>query len=210
MAGSDIAYGRVVGRFMSFLADDGGDGPVEVPLAGSVALTPRVGVVRWAGTEPPRMAVMQTLVVPLVDGVLGDPEGGAGGVLVVASRQPGGEPDCVQWTASFRLSGVFSQPSPVTFEVPAGGVVDLSTIVPVGPVPGTVTVVSHADRVAAEAAAVRAEGAAGGVEADRVAAGVAAETAEVAAGAADVAATVASDARDTDRKSTRLNSSHWE
>ena len=150
-----VAYGRVIGRFVSFLADgpDEGDVPDEIPLSGDVVLTPRVSVVRWPTVVPPRMAVIQSLTPPIVGGVLSGPGGVGEGVFVVATEQPHGEPSRVQWTASFRFSGVSPQPSPVTFEVPADGVVDLSTIVPVGPVPGTVTVVSHEDRVAAEAAA---------------------------------------------------------
>ena len=101
---------------------------------------------------------------PLIDGHLyppGTPLGGpfppVPGVIVVASDQPAGLPTTVQWTASFSLENTSAQPNPVTFNVPANGVVDLTTVMPATPTPGTVVVVSTETAERAEAAAARAE-----------------------------------------------------
>ena len=53
---AQVAYGQVVGRFVSMLADgvDAGNVPDERPLTGNVTLLPSVLLVRWPGTVPPR------------------------------------------------------------------------------------------------------------------------------------------------------------
>lgn len=161
-----VQYGRVQAHLVAFIADthDGDVVPDEVPLTGTVVLTPTVGVVRFPTTVPPRTAVVQTLRCPVIGGDLyppGTPLEGplpdTPGVVVVASDQPAGLPDTVQWTATFKLRGTRVRPGSVTFNVPTNGVVDLTTVLPSTPAPGTVVVVSTEDRERAEAAAVRAE-----------------------------------------------------
>ena len=161
---AQVNYGRVVARLVSFRADgpDAGQVPDEIPLSGTVTLTPTVDRMRWPQTTPPRIAVIERIVCPVIGGDLYTPgtEPGslpATGVWVVATVQPDAEPDRVQWTASFKLDGVAQNPSNVRFEVPDGGTVDLAVVVPADPGPGTVTVVSSEDRIRAEAAATAAE-----------------------------------------------------
>ena len=161
-----VQYGRVQAHLVAFIADTKNDGdqiPDEIPLEGVVVLTPTVGAVRFPTTAPPRTAVVQALRCPIIGGDLYPPDTVVGalpaqpGVVVVASDQPAGLPDTVQWTATFELVGARVQPGSITFEVPANGVVDLTTVLPSTPAPGTVVVVSTVDRERAEAAAVRAE-----------------------------------------------------
>ena len=162
-----VQYGRVQAHLVAFIADtmdDGDQMPDEIPLEGVVVLTPTVGVVRFPTTVPPRTAVVQALRCPIIGGDLYPPdtplEGplpAQPGVVVVASSQPVGLPDTVQWTATFELVGARVQPGSITFEVPTGGVVDLTTVMPATPTPGTVVVVSTVDRERAEAAADTAE-----------------------------------------------------
>lgn len=153
-----ISYGEVTGRFVSFRADgpDVGEVPDEVPLSGTVTLTPSVNLVRFPTLEPPRIAAISSVTAQVVNGDLKAPDG-TGGVFVIATDQPLGQPDKVQWKATFNLAGAASQPAAVTFDVPAGGVVDLVTVLPATPTPGTVVVVSSEDRVLAQQARDEAE-----------------------------------------------------
>lgn len=153
-----ISYGEVTGRFVSFRADgpDAGEVPDEVPLSGTVTLTPSVNLVRFPTLEPPRIAAISSVTAQVVSGNLKAPEG-TGGLFVIATDQPLGQPDKVQWKATFNLAGAVVQPGSVTFDVPAGGVVDLTTVIPATPAPGTVTVVSIEDRVLAQQARDEAE-----------------------------------------------------
>ena len=190
---SEVNYGRIRANFVAFIADDNGNVLEEVPLEGNVILTPTVGVLRFPSTSPPRTAVIQTLQCPVIGGILyppGTPLGGPfpsqTGVAAVASDQPAGLPTTVQWTASFSLENTSAQPNPVTFEVPSGGVVDLTTVMPATPEPGIVVVVSTESRDRAEAAAVLAELAADTAE-------TAATVAVTAQGAAEGFATSAAD-----------------
>ena len=194
---SEVNYGRIRANFVAFIADDNGNVLEELPLEGNVILTPTVGVLRFPSTSPPRTAVIQTLQCPVIGGILyppGTPLGGPfpsqTGVAAVASDQPAGLPTTVQWTASFSLENTSAQPNPVTFNVPANGVVDLTTVMPATPTPGTVVVVSTetAERaeLAADTATQRASEAASSATA-----------AATSATAADSSATASQTARDT-------------
>lgn len=156
-----VQYGKVTGRFVSFRADssDAGDAPDEVPLTGKVTLTPTVSYMRWRNTTPPRLSAIEPIVCQIVDGNLKAPDG-LGDVYVVATDQPDADPNIVQWKASFRFDGSTSQPADAVFNVPANGSVDLAVVIPAEEQPGVVIVVSAEDRLAAEAAAIRAEAAA--------------------------------------------------
>lgn len=191
---SEVNYGRIRANFVAFIADDNGNVLEEVPLEGNVILTPTVGVLRFPSTSPPRTAVIQTLQCPVIGGILyppGTPLGGPfpsqTGVAAVASDQPAGLPTTVQWTASFSLENTSAQPNPVTFEVPSGGVVDLTTVMPATPTPGTVVVVSTVDRDRAEAAAATATQKATAAAASATAAATSATNAETSATAAQTA-----------------------
>ena len=200
---SEVNYGRIRANFVAFIADDNGNVLEEVPLEGNVILTPTVGVLRFPSTSPPRTAVIQTLQCPVIGGILyppGTPLGGPfpsqTGVAAVASDQPAGLPTTVQWTASFSLENTSAQPNPVTFEVPSGGVVDLTTVMPATPEPGIVVVVSTEDRERAEAAAAAAANSAGSAFDDAAIAQGARLSAEAARDAAAGSATAAQTAAD--------------
>ena len=191
---SEVNYGRIRANFVAFIADDNGNVLEEVPLEGNVILTPTVGVLRFPSTSPPRTAVIQTLQCPVIGGILyppGTPLGGPfpsqTGVAAVASDQPAGLPTTVQWTASFSLENTSAQPNPVTFEVPSGGVVDLTTVMPATPEPGIVVVVSTESRDRAEAAAATATQKASAAASSATAAATSATNAATSASAAQTA-----------------------
>ena len=207
---SEVNYGRIRANFVAFIADDNGNVLEEVPLEGNVILTPTVGVLRFPSTSPPRTAVIQTLQCPVIGGILyppGTPLGGPfpsqTGVAAVASDQPAGLPTTVQWTASFSLENTSAQPNPVTFEVPSGGVVDLTTVMPATPEPGIVVVVSTEDRERAEAAASAAGSSAATATASATTAG------NHAANAANSAASAASSATAAQTAAAALQDTGW-
>jgi len=143
---SQVQYGKVIGRFVSFVADsnDPGTVPDEVPLTGTVTITPNTPLMRFINTDPPRTAVISILECRVINGDLYAPNSSTPGVWMMASEQPAGQPDHVQFTARFNfneLSGL-AQPVPVVFEVPVNGTIDLAMAMGVDPDPGTVVVVS--------------------------------------------------------------------
>ena len=158
-----ITYGRVVGRFVSFLADsdDPDEIPDEIPLTGMVTLTPDVGYMRLPGVTPSRVASIQSASCPIINGDVYPPDTtienlpATPGVVVMATEQPAGEPNRVNWTASISLSGGASMGT-IAIDVPSNGIVDLATIVPAAPQPGIIKVVSSEDRIGAELAAAEA------------------------------------------------------
>ena len=173
-----IVWGRVTAYVTSFVADGDTalpDGtPDAIPLNGTITLTPTVGVMVFPTLTPPQQAVIQSLQCPIIGGVLyapGTTPENVGdrdpGVILVASEQPLGLPDRVQYNVTWALEGARVSPPPVTIDVPSQGTVDLATVIPATPGPGKVIVVSTVDRERAEAA--------------RDAAELAADTAETAA-----------------------------
>ena len=158
-------YGRVIGQFVSFEAEEGTDKkPKARPLSGTVTFTPRVTVARWPEAADPFISVAQRITAPIIDGVLRkpgyDPDVDdpftSKGLSLVASDLPEAEPSSLQWNVSFNLSGVMSQPEPLVIDVPNMGTIDLAKVLPVKPTPGTITVVSSEDRIRAEKAAQQA------------------------------------------------------
>ena len=161
-----VDYGTVTGEFVSFVGDgttSTPDGtPDEVPLHGYVIFTPTVQTMRWPTLVPPKTAVIATVRCPVIEGVLYAPGTspdslGDQGVALVASRQPTALPDLVQYTVSFELEGAKTQPPSFRIDVPSQATVDLTTVMPATPEPGTVVVVSTETAERAEAAAARAE-----------------------------------------------------
>jgi hypothetical protein len=150
----EVGYGKVVGRFVSYIADttDQDDVPNEIPLTGTVTLTPLTVITRWPTTVPPRQAINQQVVAQVIDGDLCGPQG-TPGVWVLATDQPSGQPNLVQWRASFKLTNVLRQPEDVTFNVPTNGSVDLAMVFGVDAQLPVVTVVSHEDATNAAASA---------------------------------------------------------
>lgn len=165
---SQVTYGEVVGHFVQFIADtsDPQNIPDELPLTGTVTLTPLTNILRYPSTTPPRLVIASPVVCRVLDGDLCPPgDETTPGVWVIATDQPAASPSKVQWQATFNLTGVRVQPSPIIFDVPAGGVIDLAVLTPVPPEPPAVLVVSNQDAVAAQQAADRAEAAADRAEA---------------------------------------------
>ena len=163
-----IVWGRVTAYVTSFVADGDTalpDGtPDAIPLNGTITLTPTVGVMVFPTLTPPQQAVIQSLQCPIIGGVLyapGTTPENVGdrdpGVILVASEQPLGLPDRVQYNVTWALEGARVSPPPVTIDVPSQATVDLATVIPATPGPGKVTVVSTVDRERAEAAAALAE-----------------------------------------------------
>ena len=195
-----IVWGRVTAYVTSFVADGGTalpDGtPDAIPLNGTITLTPTVGVMVFPTLTPPQQAVIQSLACPVIGGVLyapGTTPENVGdrdpGVILVASEQPLGLPDRVQYRVTWALEG--AQVTPVTIDVPSQGTVDLATVIPATPGPGKVVVVSTVDRERAEDAAAAAAGSAGSAFDDAVIAQGARLGAEAARGAAEAAADTA-------------------
>ena len=199
-----VAYGTVHGEFMSFAADRAGtaagpDGvPDKIPMEGYVVITPKVETVRWPSLVPPITAVIQDVRCPLIEGRLyppgTTPESAASvtpGVVLVATEQPEALPSTVQYTLTFDLRGIKRQPPAVTFNVPASGVVDLTTVMPATPDPGTVVVVSTESRERAELAADTATSKASEAASSATAAAGSATAAASSASAASTSATAA-------------------
>ena len=154
------AWGTVVARFGAIASDspDSGRAPDVRPLSGTVTLTPTVEWIQLAGIAEPGRYHLDTLVCPVIDGVLYPPGvDDEAGVPVLASNQPAGIPATVQWEASFQLEGVDTQPAPVLFDVPDGGTVDLAMQVGAEPDVPTVVVVSTEGVAQAQAAAQAAQ-----------------------------------------------------
>jgi hypothetical protein len=173
-----VNYGFITGRFVQFVADSGdaNDRPDEIPLTGTATLTPTVTLMRFPTTTPPRTAVVTRVICKIVDGNLLAPDGSTK-LAVIASDQPDGDPTFVQWMVDIRLDAVTTQPAPITINVPTGGTIDLTTVIPAPPEPPTITIVSSDDRERAEAAAGDASIFATNAEASAVRAEAAADTA---------------------------------
>ena len=193
-----VDYGTVTGEFVSFVGDgttSTPDGtPDEVPLRGYVIFTPTVQTMRWPTLVPPKTAVIATVRCPVIEGVLYAPGTspdslGDQGVALVASRQPTALPDLVQYTVSFEIEGAKTQPPSFRIDVPSQATVDLTTVMPATPEPGTVVVVSTVDRERAEAARGAAEAAADTAETAATVAVTARGAAEGFAGDAETALT---------------------
>jgi hypothetical protein len=161
-----LSYGTLVLLAAGVGADsvDEDDSPDLAGLNGVVILKPTVDLWRQESEGQFRILAAQTLRCRLVDGVLLGPDGETA-VRILATDSSGLSPSTFQWTATFTLENVATQPPPVTFNLPAGTEVDLATVVSVSVQPGVVTVVSEQTRIAAEAAADRAEAAADRAEA---------------------------------------------
>ncbi|MGX9349394.1 hypothetical protein [Microbacterium sp. KNMS] len=154
-----VPWGVVVARFGAFASDgpDAGRVPDERLLSGTVTLTPSVEWVQFPGIAKAGRYHVDTLVCPVIDGLMYPPETTEppeqDGVPAIATAQPNGVPQYVQWTATFNLDGVDTQPAPVLFNVPGdGGEVDLAAQVGAEELVPYVTVVSTEDRERAEAA----------------------------------------------------------
>ncbi|MCV2395908.1 hypothetical protein OEB99_16455 [Actinotalea sp. M2MS4P-6] len=161
-----IVYGTVIGRLIAATTDsaDADDLPDASPMAGTVTFTPSTSAVLLGTAVPPTTLVPKPITVAL-------DANGAFSVKLVATDIADATPTAWTYTVSFNLTGAIYKA--FSLSVPAGDTVDITTAAPVPSAAGTVTVVSIADRLAAQAAAADAIDAAASLEVG-VAGGVAA------------------------------------
>ncbi|WP_129710900.1 collagen-like protein [Haloactinopolyspora alba] len=130
----------MTGRFLQAVADgaDLDSNPDGTPVTGFVTFTPSPTYVRYpVATPDPATIVPQAITCPIdQDGYLLDAQGNQG-VMLVATDDPDGNP--VDWTYEVRLDfGVLIDPFHIN--VPAGGEVDLTTLIPVSESDGVQTI----------------------------------------------------------------------
>lgn len=112
------------------------DGTLVGLPSGEVTLTALADQVRAGG----KLVAADRVVCRISDGVLYGPDGTVG-VDLLATDSPGVSPSVVQYRATWALHGVRKQPASVVFDVLAGGVVDLATVVPATVQPGVERVI---------------------------------------------------------------------
>jgi hypothetical protein len=160
------AYGTVHALLLDFVGD---------PADGWVTFAPQITQVNVSGDV---IYVPEEVAVKIDAGLVPPTE-------LIASNQPEGQPDTFQWTATFNMRGALHNPLPLTFTLPAGETLDLSTIISEIPAPGTVHVIHLEDVERAEDAADAADAAAiAAASSATQAAGSAADAAASAAAAA--------------------------
>ena len=158
-----VQHGTVKMHVISGSADSKVDDdlrPDAAPVNGTIILKPTVSSLKVTSATPPTTMLLDTLRCPIIEGVLYPPgteldetETTLEGVILVSSDQPATQPTSLQWQATFDLSST-TQLSPITFNVPVDGVIDLTTVIPAVASPGTVNVITTetADRAEASAA----------------------------------------------------------
>ena len=198
-----VRHGTVKMHIISGSADSKADDdlrPDAAPVNGTIILKPTVSSLKITSATPPTTMLLDTLRCPIIEGVLYPPgteldetETTLEGVTLVSSDQPATQPTSLQWQATFDLSST-TQLSPITFNVPVDGVIDLTTVIPAVASPGTVNVITTetADRaeLAADTATSKASEAASSATA-------ATSKASEAASSATAAATSAANAETT-------------
>jgi hypothetical protein len=137
-----VKFGLVVGHFTSFKEDgfDPGNVPDEVPANGTGRAVPNVSQFKVAGSTPPTWVAVRPVSFKVADGVLLSQNDLP--LYLLASEQPAGDVDHIQWTMTFDLDTP-TQPATVVFDVVDGGTTDVSQVVPAVPVPGTVPVYTN-------------------------------------------------------------------
>jgi hypothetical protein len=151
-------YGKVVGRFMAIVGDsaaDADDLPDGMPLTGEVVFTPVVDSILVPGANPPITVIPQAVTAVL------DEQGylsaqGTRGIKLMASVNPSAVPSQFPYMVSFdklRYDGAIVKYAAFRFNVPADGVVDLTTVAPVTNTGAVVNVVNQAALDQAVAAA---------------------------------------------------------
>lgn len=146
-----ILYGKVTGLFRQAVIDGADEDtlPDSTPAAGSVTFTPAVGRLTVHNPEPVTVVLQPIKAVLDSEGYLSTPAGDRGVYLIATGGQVT-EPSDFTYQVDISIRG--TRFTPFHIEVPAGGHIDLSTLVPVAQSPGTVTIVSetlYADALAA-------------------------------------------------------------
>lgn len=126
--------------------------PDETFASGSVVITPTADYVKLPGIQVPRTIILGQANVPLVNGVLRGPDGSAGVRIASLYDDPRFQPTGLQWRVSFIIEGKPAGALPdIYINARLGETIDLSQALSAAVQPGTVTVVSHEDRLAVEA-----------------------------------------------------------
>lgn len=164
-------YGKVIGYWSVTSTDtiDPGNAPDSIPLTGQITFIPQVEQVLW-NTDPSEITFIEEVVVRVYDGKIWpldvDPVGPdpvPDGVWLLATNQPDGQPNTIQWRAVFLFDMVRRQPKDLIFNVATDPVVtDITMLLPTTPIPPVVYMVSNAS---AQAAAVSAQQAAASAQA---------------------------------------------
>lgn len=158
---SNVNFCNVTGRFLRAVADtsDPGREPDGIPIGGlTVVFTAGLApsIVRNSG-EKVSIVIDPITCTTDAEGVLTGPDG-TPGVMLVASEDEDLDPHGWTWTAT--ISGPTMQKIATTFTTPVDGEIDLATVIPVPPNPGSQisqwqTVVESATKLRDEAEAAR-------------------------------------------------------
>ncbi|WP_141748043.1 LamG domain-containing protein [Brachybacterium sp. HMSC06H03] len=167
----DLGHGTFTGRFGWMDADgvdEGTEPDITAASGGTVEITPAVTTVRYTGTAG-ALSLVARRAVGIIDyeGYLctknADGTAGPRGMSFPATDNDALTPSEWTYRVSVKLPGGVALPAFST-SLPTGAVVNLATAIPVDASPGVVKVVDETIAVRAEAAAVRAEKVAGGIE----------------------------------------------
>lgn len=147
-------YGTVVGRFLKTIVDsaDADRYPDVIASTGTVTFTPKVAYYK-------NLTLPATFITTSVVGTL-DSAGylidslGALGVVLTDPSSPGISPSGWTYAVSMSIDGKTLPSFDIT--VAGGTTIDLTTVMPAAISTGTVTIVTEASRLAAEAAAAAA------------------------------------------------------
>jgi len=134
----NVGYGTVTWHALAATGDsaDPDSAPDGVPLVGlAVTFRASVQVCKNPTADPPVTILLQTVQATTdASGQLVDAVTGAPGVVLVATDDEDLQPHGWTWTATIQSAQV--SPITCTFALPAGGTVDLTTVVPVASNPG--------------------------------------------------------------------------
>lgn len=136
---ANVGYCSVTGRFIRAVLDgvDAGRDPDGIPVAGlqivfTADLSP--AIVRNPTSSPPVAIIIDPIVAATdVNGILVD-SAGVAGITLVASDDPDLDP--TGWTYTVTIQGPNLPKITTRFVAPAGGTIDLATVVPVPASPG--------------------------------------------------------------------------
>lgn len=149
----NLTYGTVTGKFLLTVLDsiDVDRYPDYVPASGTVTFTPSILV--YKNLALPATFITSPVVCDIdMFGDLRDPNGGLG-VVLVATDNPDLQPRDWTYIVTISASG-HSASFPIS--VTGGATIDITSVSPAVSSAGTAVIVSSADRILAQAAAVTA------------------------------------------------------
>lgn len=138
MSLSPLVYGQVVGRYVAIVADTPADPDLEpdvVPMSGRITLTPLPSRLLVATAQPAPVTVVPVSISAVLDDQGYLSLSGNRGVYVIATNDPATNPTSFSYRVTFELTlnGVKVPMPSFDVMVPAGAVVDLTTVAPVPP-----------------------------------------------------------------------------